>query len=36
MDIGPGDFVSADQEKPCPSAGNYLSTHRENAVSAVT
>ena len=32
----PGDLVSANQEKTCPSAGNHLSTHRENPVSAVT
>jgi hypothetical protein len=36
MDIRPGDFVSADQEKPRPSTGSHLSAHRENAVSAVT
>ena len=31
----PGDLVSADQELSCPSAGTYLSAHREDAVSAL-
>ncbi|MDQ3484146.1 MAG: 2-C-methyl-D-erythritol 4-phosphate cytidylyltransferase [Actinomycetota bacterium] len=34
--LPPGDLVSADQEKTCPSAGSHLSAHREDPVSAVT
>ena len=36
MDLGPGDLVSARRENCCPSAGNHLSAHREDDVSAVT
>jgi hypothetical protein len=36
VDIGPGDLVSVRRENCCPSAGNHLSAHREDDVSAVT